>query len=376
MKIGILKEKNDNRVAITPDTAGELKKLNIEVLVEPNAGSQSFFSDEDYINKGSVIAPRKEIFQSAEILLFINPLEKSEIMELKPGSVLIGMMNPFFNTEIVGLIIKQKLSAFSLDVLPRISRAQSMDVLSSMATVSGYQAVIDAARLLPKFFPMFMSAAGTIKPAKMLVLGAGVAGLQALAIARKLGAIVEVFDVRAAVKEEVKSLGGKFIEVEGATEDKAAGGYAVEQTAEFKQKQGELIHRHAVTSDIIISTAQIQGKKAPLLIKKETVELMKPGSVIIDLAASTGGNCELTRNNENIVYNQVKIIGKVNYPSEMPTDASSMFSKNMYNFLTLIIDETGNIKIDFEDEVVKTTCVSINGEIKNTRLKELLQINA
>ena len=208
-----------------------------------------------------------------------------------------------------------------------------MDILSSMATVSGYKAVLEAASRLPRFFPMFMSAAGTIKPARVLILGAGVAGLQAIAIARKLGAVVEVFDVRSAVKEEVKSLGGKFIEVEGAKEDAAAGGYAVEQSEEFKQKQQELIQQRAIAADVVIATAQIPGKKAPVLILKETVNSMKPGSVIVDLAASTGGNCELTENGKNIVVNGVNIIGKTDYPSDMPTDASKMFGNNVINLL-------------------------------------------
>jgi NAD(P) transhydrogenase subunit alpha len=218
-----------------------------------------------------------------------------------------------------------------------------------------------------------MSAAGTIKPAKVLILGAGVAGLQAIAIARKLGAVVEVFDVRSAVKEEVKSLGGKFVEVEGSTEDAAAGGYAVEQTEEFKQKQAQLIHDHAVKSDVVICTAQIPGKKAPVLIKKETVSGMIPGSVIIDLAASTGGNCELTKNNETIEENLVTIIGNSAYPNDMQIDASSMFGRNVVNLLKLFIDEEGNLKLDFEDEVVKGTCLTHQGEIINEHVKSNLK---
>jgi NAD(P) transhydrogenase subunit alpha len=219
---------------------------------------------------------------------------------------------------------------------------------------------------------MFMSASGTIKPSKILILGAGVAGLQALATARKLGAVVEVFDVRPAVKEEVQSLGGKFIEVEGAKDDSTAGGYAVEQTEEYKQKQAQLIHDHAVKSNVVISTAQIPGKKAPILIHKETVEAMAPGSVIIDMAAGSGGNCELTKKDETILHNQVRIIGNSNFPSKMPADASKMLGVNFRNFMALFIDEENNINLDFEDEILKNTCITHEGEIKNERVLEIM----
>jgi NAD(P) transhydrogenase subunit alpha len=219
---------------------------------------------------------------------------------------------------------------------------------------------------------MFMTAAGTVTPAKVLILGAGVAGLQAIATARKLGAVVEVFDVRTAVKEEVTGIGGKFIEVEGATDDKAAGGYAVEQSEEFKKRQARLIHEHAVKSDVVICTAQIPGKKAPLLIRKETVEAMKPGSVIIDLASSTGGNCELTKDNETILHRQVKIIGNSAFPADMPSDSSKMFGKNVLNFLKLMISSKGDFRLNWEDDLVKGTCVTHNGEVVNERVKSII----
>jgi NAD(P) transhydrogenase subunit alpha len=242
-----------------------------------------------------------------------------------------------------------------------------------MATVAGYRAVLEAAMNLPVFFPMFMSAAGTIRPAKLLILGAGVAGLQAIATARKLGAVVEVFDVRAAVKEEVKSLGAKFIEVEGSVDDAAAGGYAVEQTEEFKARQSQMIQDHAVKSDVIICTAQIPGRKAPVLIKKETVKQMKPGSIIIDLAASSGGNCELTQNDKTVVEHGVKIFGNSNYPSSMPIDASRMYGKNLVNFLALIIDEKGNLNLNFDDEVVQGACITHDRKIINPRVKSIIE---
>jgi NAD(P) transhydrogenase subunit alpha len=373
MKIGILKEREpENRVAVMPETVASLIELKVEVVVEKEAGVRSFVSDSDYQQAGGKIASRADVMKNSDLLLFINPLKADEVKSLDESRILIGAMNPFFNMELVSLLAKRKITSFSLELLPRVTRAQTMDILSSMATIAGYEAVLDAARNLHRFFPMFMSAAGTIKPAKVLILGAGVAGLQAIAIARKLGAVVEVFDVRSAVREEVKSLGGKFIEVEGATEDADAGGYAVEQTDEFKQKQSELIHQHAVRSDVIICTAQIPGKRAPLLVKKTTVDQMKPGSVIVDLAASTGGNCELTKNNETVVYNQVRIIGNSFYPSEMPYDASAMFSRNIFNFIRPLIDEKGNLNMDFSDEIIRGTCLTRDGEIIHPLVKEVI----
>jgi NAD(P) transhydrogenase subunit alpha len=249
-----------------------------------------------------------------------------------------------------------------------------MDILSSMATVSGYKAVLEAASMLPRFFPMFMSAAGTIKPSRVLILGAGVAGLQAIAIARKLGAVVEVFDVRSAVKEEVKSLGGKFIEVEGAKEDVGAGGYAVEQAEDFKRKQQELIQQRAIAADVVIATAQIPGKKAPVLLVKETIFSMKPGSVIVDLAASTGGNCELTENGKNIIVNGVNIIGKSDFPSEMPSDASKMFGCNIINLLKIMVDKDARLNLNLQDDILNGTTAVHGREYISQRIKQMLNI--
>ncbi|MFO7655597.1 MAG: Re/Si-specific NAD(P)(+) transhydrogenase subunit alpha [Bacteroidales bacterium] len=375
MKIGVLKEsEGENRVAMMPETVASLIKLKTDVLIEKGAGANAFAADSDYQGAGAGVASRNEVVEQSDLLLFINPLLAGEVSTFEKNKVLIGSMNPFFNRELVVTLADSSITSFSMELVPRISRAQSMDILSSMATVAGYKAVIDAAMNLPKFFPMFMSASGTIKPAKVLILGAGVAGLQAIAIGRKLGAVVEVFDVRSAVKEEVKSLGGKFIEVEGALEDAAAGGYAVEQSIEFKQKQGQLIHEHALKSDVVICTAQIPGKTAPLLLKKETVEKMAPGSVIIDLAASTGGNCELTKNDETVIHHKVKIIGKSDYPSDIPYDASSMYAKNLLNFLKLIIDENGALNINFNDEIIKGTCLTHAGKVHHSRVKEVFNL--
>ncbi|MDD4645256.1 MAG: NAD(P) transhydrogenase subunit alpha, partial [Bacteroidales bacterium] len=274
-------------------------------------------------------------------------------------------------TELVQQFVDKKLTSFSLDIIPRTSRAQAMDILSSQATAAGYRAVLDAAMHLPTFFPMFMTAAGTITPAKVMIIGAGVAGLQAIATSRKLGARVEAFDVRTAVKEEVESLGAKFIEVEGALDDRSAGGYAVEQSEDYQAKQRQALHDHAIKSDVIITTAQIPGKPAPRLLMKSTVEQMKPGSVIVDIAASTGGNCELTVNGETIDYHGVTIIGKSDYPSTIAKDASKMLGKNTINFMSLIISAEGGLNLDFSDDLVKGTCVTHGGEVINDRVKSL-----
>jgi NAD(P) transhydrogenase subunit alpha len=374
MKIGILKEpQGEQRVALLPEAVKTLIKLKCEVIVEKDAGTGSRMSNSLYEEAGAKIASKEEVIRSSDLLIKISMPEKKELDLMTAGQVYLGVISPYTSTDLVRDMTSRGLTIFSMETIPRITRAQSMDILSSMATVSGYKAVIDAANHLPNFFPMFMTAAGTIKPAKVLVLGAGVAGLQAIATARKLGAVVEAFDVRLAVKEQVQSLGGKFIEVEGAREDASAGGYAVEQTEEFKKKQQELIHQHAITSDVIICTAQIPGKQAPVLIPKTTVDAMQPVAVIVDLAASTGGNCELTRNNEIVEYKQIKIIGKCNYPSDMPTHASKMFGNNILNFLKLMINPDGSFNLNFGDEIVKGTCVSHDKQIINEKVKELVK---
>jgi NAD(P) transhydrogenase subunit alpha len=375
MITGILKETGtENRVAILPGEVAVLKKMGIEVLAELNAGERAFAGDKDFQAAGAVMVERKEIFSRAEMILAVNPPVEDDINSFREGQVLCSVLNPVENRDWLEKARLKGLTVLALDLVPRTTRAQSMDILSSMATVSGYKAVLEAASMLPKFFPMFMSAAGTIKPARVLILGAGVAGLQAIAIARKLGAIVEVFDVRSAVKEEVKSLGGKFIEVEGAKEDVKAGGYAVEQTEDFKRKQQELIQQRAIAADVVIATAQIPGRKAPVLLLKETVYSMKPGSVIVDLAASTGGNCEWTENGRNIVVNGVNIIGKSDYPSEMPADASKMFGCNIINLLRIMVDKDGNLTLNMQDEIINGTTAVHNKEYISQRVKQMLNI--
>jgi NAD(P) transhydrogenase subunit alpha len=375
MTIGVLKETGtENRVAILPAEVVTMKKLGIDVLVETKAGDRAFASDSDYKTAGATLSGRSEVISGAELLLSINPPLEDDINSFTKGQVLCTVLNPVDNSAWLEKARIRGLSVLALDLIPRTSRAQSMDILSSMATVSGYKAVLEAASLLPRFFPMFMSAAGTIKPSRVLILGAGVAGLQAIAIARKLGAVVEVFDVRSAVKEEVKSLGGKFIEIEGAKEDSAAGGYAVEQTEDFKRKQQELIQQRAIASDVVIATAQIPGKKAPVLLLKETVYSMKPGSVIIDLAASTGGNCELTQYRKDVVVNGVTIIGKSDYPSDMSSDASKMFGCNVINLLKILVDKDARLVLNMQDDIINGTTAIHGGEYISQRVKQMLNI--
>ncbi|HYQ59384.1 MAG TPA: Re/Si-specific NAD(P)(+) transhydrogenase subunit alpha [Draconibacterium sp.] len=374
MILGLLKEHGkETRVALLPETVKVFTDLKVEVLVEKGAGEAAFATDADYEAVGGKIVSRVDMFAKAEVLLQIQPPADGDIEKIKESQVWISAFNPLWDTALVKTFLAKGITTFSLDLIPRTTRAQAMDILSSMATVSGYMAVLEAATKLPTFFPMFMTAAGTIRPANVLILGAGVAGLHAIATSRKLGAQVQVFDVRSAVKEEVMSLGGKFVEVEGATEDKAAGGYAVEQTEEYKKKQQDKINEVAAKSNVVICTAQIPGRKAPLLIPKEAVEAMKPGSVIIDLAASTGGNCELTKNDEIVEYNGVSIIGQSNYPAQKPVDASRMFGKNVLNFMKLMIGEEGELNLNFEDDIVKGTCITHAKEIYNERVKSVIE---
>lgn len=371
MTIGILREPaEDRRVVMLPETVGQLVKMNVQLKVESGAGSGAMIADEEYKAAGATIATKEEILTTSTLVTRINAVSNDDIARMPEGTVLLNVFQPLFNKDIVVALLNKNVTSFSMDMIPRTTRAQAMDILSSQATAAGYKAVLVAATNLPKFFPMFMTAAGSIVPAKVLIIGAGVAGLQAIATAKRLGAVVEVFDTRAAVKEEVKSLGAKFIEVEGAADSSAAGGYAVEQSKEFLDRQKQKIHESASKSDVIITTAQIPGRKAPVLITTQTVEAMKAGSVIVDLAASTGGNCELTKNNETIIHKGVTIIGNSYLPSTIPADASKMFGKNVLNFLKLIINKEGNLNLNFEDDIVKGSCITHNKEIIHPKVKE------
>lgn len=372
MIIGLLKESSpETRVSLLPEHIAILKKWNVEVLVENNAGVCAFAADEKYSAAGASLRSRTEVLQGSDLILSINPIDKSEINGLK-SKIILGVYQPLFNTGLMKDLAANGITVFSMDMLPRTTRAQSMDVLSSQANIAGYKAVLQAANLFPKYFPMFMTAAGSIPPAKILILGAGVAGLQAIATGRRLGAVIEVFDTRPAVKEEVMSLGAKFIEVEGAADASKAGGYAVEQSEDFMKRQKEKIAESIAKADIIITTAQIPGKKAPILITTPMMEAMKNGSVIIDLAAATGGNTEFTKNNETVIHNGVSIVGNSNLAATMPSDASKMYGKNILNFLQLMINKEGVFNLNFEDDLVKGTCVVYNGEITNERVKQMI----
>ena len=370
MTIGVLKEPSEEtRVSLLPEAVTALTKKGITVFVESGAGEKAFYNDDEYVKAGAVIKSRGEVVQSSDILLAIHPFP--EAANLKT-TILIGVYQPLFNVPVMQQWAKQGVTTFSLDMLPRTTRAQSMDVLSSQANIAGYKAVLQAANLYGRYFPMFMTAAGSIAPAKILILGAGVAGLQAIATARRLGAVVEVFDTRPAVKEEVMSLGAKFIEVEGAADASKAGGYAVEQSAAFLQKQKAKIGASIAKADIVITTAQIPGKPAPLLVTASMIDAMKKGSVIIDLASATGGNTALTKNNETIYHNGVAIVGNSALAASMPSDASKLYGKNLFNFLQLIINKEGKLNLNWEDDLVKGSCITHGGEVVNERVKQLI----
>jgi H+-translocating NAD(P) transhydrogenase subunit alpha len=367
MIVGVLKENGaETRVSLLPEHIALYTKMQVQVIVETNAGSTSFASDEDYLKAGATVNSRKEILQKAQLVLSINALSEEDEANCA-GKIILGFYQPLFNAKQIKSLAEKNFSVFSIDMIPRTTRAQSMDVLSSQANIAGYKAVLHAANMYPKYFPMFMTAAGSIPPAKMLILGAGVAGLQAIATAKRLGAVVEVFDTRPQVKEEVMSLGAKFVEVEGAADASKAGGYAVEQTEEFMQRQKARIAESVAKSDIIITTAAIQGKKAPILITDEMLASMKKGSVIIDLAASTGGNTSATKNEETVYVNGVSIIGASFLANSMPSDASKLYGKNVTNFVQLIIKDAA-LNLNFEDDLVKGTCVAHGGVITNERV--------
>lgn len=369
MTIGILKEPAfETRVSLLAEAVATLTKKNITVLVETGAGEKAFCKNADYEKAGAQIKSRDEVLASSNIILAIHPLDTSDILHLT-SDILIGVYQPLFNVDLMKQWAAGNITTFSLDMLPRTTRAQAMDVLSSQANIAGYKAVLTAANAYGRYFPMFMTAAGSIAPAKVLILGAGVAGLQAIATAKRLGAVIEVFDTRPAVKEEVMSLGAKFIEVEGAADASKAGGYAVEQSEDFMQRQKAKIAESIAKADIVITTAQIPGKKAPILITEEMIKAMRNGSVIIDLAAATGGNTPVTKNNETVQCNGVSIIGNSSLQSTMPSDASKMYGKNVLNFLQLIITKEGQINLNWEDDLVKGSCITYNEEVVHERVK-------
>jgi NAD(P) transhydrogenase subunit alpha len=354
MIVVVGKEPKDARVAISPAVVGKLLADGHEVWIENGAGAASFFTDEAYVAAGAKLGKQADLFPKAEVLIRISAPEEPELALLPKGAMVLAQFDPLGQPERAKKLSQGHLLPFSLDRVPRTTIAQSMDILSSMASLAGYKAVLESANQLPSYFPMLMSAAGTIPPARVLILGAGVAGLQAIATARRLGAVVEAFDVRTAVKEEVQSLGAKFVEVPGAQEDQAAGGYAVTQSEEYQQKQRELIHERASKSDVIITTANIPGRKAPLLITEDTIKAMKAGSVIIDMAAATGGNAALTQNDQVIQAHGVTIVGDSFLAEKLPRDASTMYANNVLSFFRYICPK-GPAEIDFSNDIVAAT---------------------
>jgi NAD(P) transhydrogenase subunit alpha len=374
MRLAVPKENTagETRVAIVPETVKRLIAKKIDVSVESHAGERSYFRDDDYRAVGATIEPTADaLFAKADVVVQIHPPATAQVGKMREGSTLVSLLYPLVNAELVRTLAARRVTAISADMIPRTTLAQSMDVLSSQTTAAGYHGVLLAAAALPKFFPMLMTAAGTIPPAKVLVLGAGVAGLQAIATARRLGAVVEAFDVRKAVKEQVQSLGAKFVEVEGLADAQTAGGYAKEITEEEKQKQADAVKRHIAKSDACITTALIPGRRAPILITAEMVKGMRAGSVIVDLAAEQGGNCELCKPGQIVVEHGVTIIGTTNLQSKVAVDASQMYSRNMEKLLFHLLGD-GALKIDLAEEITKGCVITHGGEVVHAKVAELV----
>lgn len=360
----------ESRVALIPEIIKRIATGGVSVRVEAGAGTAAGFSDDAYREAGAQIATDAgALWREADVVLKVQKPADAETANLKAGAVLIGMLQPLSSPALVQELARRRVTSFSLDALPRITRAQSMDALSAMSTIAGYKAVLLAAAALPRFFPMLVTAAGTLTPAKVLVLGAGVAGLQAIATARRLGAVVQSFDVRPAAKEQVESLGAQFLAVEAkGLEAEGAGGYAKELTEEQHRRELELIHQHIKQVDVAISTALIPGRTAPVLITEAMVRDMRPGSVIVDLAAEAGGNCELTKAGTDVVVRGVRIMGPVNLPATMPFHASQMYARNVTAFLLLLL-KGGQLNLDFQDELIAGACITHGGEVVHPALR-------
>jgi len=379
MKTGVPVERvsGERRVALIPTVAGSLVNAGYDVLIESGAGDQAGYPDQAYAEKGArIISDRRQLFESSEVILVVQGtfLDKEELNDLEllgSGQVLIGMLDPLGRLDLVQRLASRGVTAFALELLPRITRAQSMDVLSSMATVAGYKAALTGAEHLPRMFPMMMTAAGSIAPAKVLVIGAGVAGLQAIATARRLGAVVSGYDIRPTVKEQIESLGAKFVSVQVETEDaEDSDGYARDQDEETVRREQEQLAKVVAQSDVVITTAAVPGKKAPVIISADMVARMAPGSVIVDIAAERGGNCELTRPGKTIVEGGVTIIGPVNLAASVPYHASQMYAKNISAFLDILIKD-GELDLNEKDEIIQGTLITKDGNIVNQKLLEI-----
>lgn len=371
LTVGVLKEilEGETRVALTPEITGKLQKLGVSVVMESGAGGGAQIPDGEY--EGVEMTDADSVLKKCGLLFTVQPAAKEAVEKMADGSVVSGMMYGHINKDLVRSLLSKKQTGFAMELVPRISRAQSMDVLSSQAAASGYQAALIAATTLNKFFPMLTTAAGTIRPAKVLVIGAGVAGLQAIATAKRLGAIVKGYDVRGATKEQVESLGAKFVDTGVSAEGE--GGYARELTDEEKAQQKAALDKEIAASDVVISTAAIPGRPAPRIISAAAVEAMNPGAVIVDLAAETGGNCELTKVGETVIAHGVKIVGPANLPASLGRHASDMYARNLFNFIKPAISEEGELNIDWEDEVYAKTALTHDGEIKHEPTRDAIE---
>lgn len=370
LTVGVLKETlpGETRVALTPEIAAKFQKLGASIVLEKGAGEAAGILDDDY--KDVDIATADEVLEKSDLLFTIQPASDAAVGKMRDGAAVAGLMYGHINTDLVAALNKKNITGFAMELIPRISRAQSMDVLSSQAAASGYQATLIAASTLDKFFPMLTTAAGTIRPAQVLIIGAGVAGLQSIATAKRLGAVVKGYDVRSATKEQIESLGAKFVET-GVSAD-GEGGYARELTDDEKQQQQAALEKEIAQSDVVISTAAIPGRPAPKIISAAAVADMKPGAVIVDLAAETGGNCELTKAGETVVVNGVKIVGPVNLPSALGRNASEMYARNLFNFISPAIEDA-ELKIDWEDEVFEKSALTHGGAIKHEPTREAIE---
>lgn len=371
--IGVPKETatGETRVALTPDGVKKYAAAGHKVLVQAGAGAGASISDQVYSDAGATIVEKAaDLFSGADLVLKVQKPTSAEVKMLRDGSALIAFLQPMVNTDLVTALQKKHIVALSMDAIPRTTRAQYMDALSSQATIGGYKAVLIAANELPKFFPLLTTAAGNIPPAKVLVIGAGVAGLMAIGTARRLGAVVEAYDARAVVKEQVESLGARFVEIDTGADLAGTGGYAKEASEEILRKQQEGLAARAARADVVITTAAVPGRPAPRLIPASTVAKMQPGSIIVDLAAETGGNCELTKAGETVVENGVSIIGAVNLPAQLPVHASQMYSKNIQNLLALLIGADGQLNLDMNDEIIAGTIITKDGEVVHEGTKQ------
>lgn len=380
MKILVAKEMDmdERRVALVPDVVSRLVKAGLTITVESGAGDRAFFADTLYEEAGAtVVTPSAQAWKEADMILKVGNLNDrkdgdSELNWLRSGHVLISFLNPLGNPQLFPKLASQGITSFCMELIPRISRAQSMDALSSQASIAGYKAALLGAAALPKYFPMLTTAAGTIAPAKVLVMGAGVAGLQAIATARRLGAVVEAFDIRPEVKDQVQSLGAKFIDVELAEETRAEGGYAKELSSDAQERTRQILTSHVHQSDVVITTAQVPGKRAPLLVTEAMVQGMKPGSVVVDLAADQGGNCAGSQPGKDIQLHGVTIMGPINLPSSVPVHASQLYAKNLQALLKILVKDQA-LNLDFDDEIIAGACTTHGGDIRNQRLKDLVK---